>query len=374
MKFQVDRDLMADAVSWASRTLPSKSTQPLLTGLHIVASTDGLTLSGSDADVSARAHVDATVIETGTVLVPGRLLADITKSLPSSSTIDIAVEGSRAKITCGRSSFTIPTMPVAEYPPLPTMPDASGTVSGSVLANAVSQVVIAASRDETLPAFTGIKVDVDGSTITLAATDRYRLAVRELQWSPASPSLETHALVPAKFLSESAKSLATGEQVTLALTGNESLVGIEGQGRQTTSRMLAADFPKYRTLLPTESTSIAQINTHALIDAVKRVALVLEREIPVRVQFTKNEAIVRGGGSTGELAEAEAFVECALTGDDITIAFNHQYLLDGLSAIDASTAVISMTTAIRPAVITGAADVDATPDDTFKYLLMPIRQ
>lgn len=374
MKFQVDRDLMADAVSWASRTLPSKSTQPLLTGLHIVASNDGLTLSGSDADVSARAQVDATVIETGTVLVPGRLLADITKSLPSSSTIDIAVEGSRAKITCGRSSFTIPTMPVAEYPPLPTMPDASGTVSGSVLANAVSQVAIAASRDETLPAFTGIKVDVDGSTITLAATDRYRLAVRELQWSPASPSLETHALVPAKFLSESAKSLAAGEQVTLALAGNESLVGIEGQGRQTTSRMLAADFPKYRTLLPTESTSIAQINTHALIDAVKRVALVLEREIPVRVQFTKNEAIVRGGGSTGELAEAEAFVECALTGDDITIAFNHQYLLDGLSAIDASTAVISMTTAIRPAVITGAEDVDATPDDTFKYLLMPIRQ
>jgi len=138
--------------------------------------------------------------------------------------------------------------------------------------------------------------------------------------------------------------------------------------------MLAADFPKYRTLLPTESTSIAQINTHALIDAVKRVALVLEREIPVRVQFTKNEAIVRGGGSTGELAEAEAFVECALTGDDITIAFNHQYLLDGLNAIDAATAVISMTTSIRPAVITGADDVDATPDDTFKYLLMPIRQ
>jgi len=375
MKFQVDRDVMADAESWASRTLPSKSTQPLLTGLHIVASSDGLTLSGSDADVSAQAHVDATVIENGTVLVPGRLLADITKSLPSSSTIDVVVEGSRTKITCGRSSFTIPTMPVAEYPPLPQMPDASGTVAGSELANAVSQVAIAASRDETLPAFTGIKVDVDGSTITLAATDRYRLAVRELQWSPASPSQETHALVPAKFLSESAKSLASSEQVTLALAGaNDSLVGIEGQGRQTTSRMLAADFPKYRTLLPSESTSIAQVSTHALIDAVKRVALVLEREIPVRVQFTKNEAIVRGGGNNGELAEAEAFVECALTGDDITIAFNHQYLLDGLNAIDAATAVISMTTAIRPAVITGAEDVDATPDDTFKYLLMPIRQ
>ena len=374
MKFQVDRDVMADAVSWASRTLPTKSTQPLLTGMHLVAEKSGLTLSGSDADVSARANLKADVIETGTVLIPGRLLADITRSLPS-ATIDFSVEGNRAQITCGRSSFTIPTMPVAEYPPLPTMPGVSGTISGTDFATAISQVAIAASRDETLPAFTGVKIDVEGAVITLAATDRYRLAVRELNWSPTSTSLSTHALIPAKFLSESSKSLAHSEAISLAFaTANEGLVGIEGAGRQTTSRLLAADFPKYRTLLPTESTTVAQISTSALVESVKRVSLVLEREAPIRISFANGEAIVTGGGGSGELAEAKEFIECTLTGEELTIAFNHQFLLDGLNAIDSAIAVVSMTTPIRPAVISGATDFGAQPDDSFKYLLMPIRQ
>ena len=374
MKFQVDRDVMADAVSWASRTLPTKSTQPLLTGMHLVAEKSGLILSGSDADVSARANLNADVIETGTVLIPGRLLADITRSLPS-ATIDFSVEGNRAQITCGRSSFTIPTMPVAEYPPLPTMPGVSGTISGTDFATAISQVAIAASRDETLPAFTGVKIDVDGAVITLAATDRYRLAVRELNWSPTSTSLSTHALIPAKFLSDSSKSLAHSESISIAFaTANEGLVGIEGAGRQTTSRLLAADFPKYRTLLPTESTTVAQISTSALVESVKRVSLVLEREAPIRITFANGEAIVTGGGGSGELAEAKEFIECTLTGEKLTIAFNHQFLLDGLNAIDSAIAVVSMTTPIRPAVISGAADFGAQPDDSFKYLLMPIRQ
>jgi DNA polymerase-3 subunit beta len=164
VKFQVDRDVMADAVLWASRTLPTKSTQPLLTGLHLIAEKSGLTLSGSDADVSAQANLKADVIEPGTILVPGRLLADITRSLPS-AVIDFSVEGNRAKISCGRSSFTIPTMPVAEYPPLPNMPAISGSVSGTHFASAIAQVAIAASRDETLPAFTGVKIDAEGATV-----------------------------------------------------------------------------------------------------------------------------------------------------------------------------------------------------------------
>ena len=374
MKFQVDRDVMADAVAWASRTLPTKSTQPLLTGMHLVADKSGLILSGSDADVGARANLSAEVIETGTVLIPGRLLADITRSLPS-AIIDFALVGNRAQITCGRSSFTIPTMPVAEYPPLPTMPGVSGSVSGTDFANAIAQVAIAASRDETLPAFTGVKIDVEGATITLAATDRYRLAVRELNWSPISTSLNTHALIPAKFLSDSSKSLAHSESISLAFaTGNEGLVGIEGSGRQTTSRMLAADFPKYRTLLPTESTTVAQLSTSALAESVKRVSLVLEREAPIRITFTNGEATIVGGGGSGELAEAKESIECTLTGEELTIAFNHQFLLDGLNAIDSAIAVVSMTTAIRPAVISGASDFGAAPDESFKYLLMPIRQ
>lgn len=374
MKFQVDRDVMAEAVAWASRTLPTKSTQPILTGMHLVADKSGLVLSGSDADVSARANLTAEVIEAGTVLIPGRLLADITRSLPS-AIIDFALVGNRAQITCGRSTFTIPIMPVAEYPPLPAMPSISGNISGTDFASAISQVAIAASRDETLPAFTGVKIDVDGSTITMAATDRYRLAVRELNWSPISTSLSTHALIPAKFLAESSKSLAHSESISLAFaSGNEGLVGIEGSGRQTTSRMLAADFPKYRTLLPAESNTVAQLSTSALAESVKRVSLVLEREAPIRITFTNGEATITGGGGSGELAEAKESIECTLTGDELTIAFNYQFLLDGLNAIDSSISVISMTTPIRPAVISGASDFGAQSDDSFKYLLMPIRQ
>lgn len=375
VKFRVDRDAMTDAVLWASRTLPSKSTQPLLTGLHLVADKQGLVLSGSDADVSARASLDAAVGATGTVLVPGRLLADITRSFPTSSTIEFVVEGSRAEITCGKSSFTIPTMPVAEYPPLPDMPDISGSVNGSEFAAAVAQVVVASSRDETLPAFTGIKVDVEGSTITMAATDRYRLAVRELDWSPQSTSISTHALVPAKFMFDAAKTLSHNSAVSLAFTSSsEGLIGIAGDNRQTTSRLLAADFPKYQTLLPSESSSVAQISTAVLIEAVKRVSLVLDREAPVKIHFANGEAIISGGGGSGEIAEARENIECALTGDEVTIAFNHQFLLDGLGAIDAPVAVISMTAPHRPAVITGAKEIDAEQIDAFKYLLMPIRQ
>lgn len=374
MKFQVDRDVMAEAVTWASRSLPTKSTNPILTGLHITGDAESIVLSGNDLDISAQVQVSAKVIEAGTVLVPGRLLAEIIRSLPS-STIDVAVDGVRTTITCGRSSFTIPTMPTGEYPALPQMPQTSGEITGHELANAVAQVVVAASRDETLPAFTGVKIDVEGSTITLAATDRYRLAVRELQWSPTKTDLTTSALVPAKFLSEASKSLASSNSVSIAFASIiEGIIGIEGSGRQTTSRLLAADFPKYQTLLPTELTTTAQVSAAALSEAVKRVSLVLDREQPVKITFTANEAVISGGGGSGDIAEAKEFVECATTGDEMTIAFNPAYLQDGLNAIDASIAVIAMTNPAKPAVITGATEIDAPPQDQFKYLLMPIRQ
>lgn len=374
MKFQVDRDLMADAVTWASRTLPSKSTQPLLTGLHLVAEKSTLTLSGSDADVSGQATLQADVEQPGTVLVPGRLLADITRSLPNSK-IQFNLNNNRIDITCGRSSFTIPTMPVNEYPPLPVMPEITGTISGDEIANAIAQVATAASRDETLPAFTGIKIDVEGSLITMAATDRYRLAVREVNWNPVSTSISTHTLIPARFLYEATKSLATNKIVSLAFAaGNEGLFGISGDNRQTTSRILAADFPPYRTLLPNESTTIAQVKTSEIIDSVKRVALVLDREAPIKITFAANEAIIHGGGGSGELAAAQEAIEAVTTGEEISIAFNHQFLLDGLHAIDAPVANLAMTTPIRPAVITGAKEIGSASDDSFKYLLMPIRQ
>jgi len=374
VKFRVDRDEMADAVIWASRTLPTKSTQPLLTGLHLSVDKASLVLSGSDADVSGQAVLSADVEKPGTVLVPGRLLADIVKSLPSTK-IEFTLNNNRVDINCGRSSFTIPTMPVVEYPPLPEMPETSGTISGNEFANAIAQVATAASRDETLPAFTGIKIDVEGSVITFAATDRYRLAVREINWNPVSTSIATHTLIPARFLNEAAKSLTTSENISIAFTSNnEGLFGLEGNNRKTTSRILAADFPPYRTLLPSESTSVAHVKTSELIDSVKRVALVLDREAPIKITFKNNEAVVFGGGGSGELAAAQEVIEATNSGEEISIAFNHQFLLDGLNAIDSPVAVIAMTTSIRPAVITGTNEIGGESNDSFKYLLMPIRQ
>ena len=376
MKFRVDRDVIADAVAWAARSLPVRSTNPLLTGLHIVATREGLVLSGNDGDVSARVTISADVADTGTVLVPGRLLSDITKSLPrEDKTVEVNVDSSRTTLTCGRASFTIPTMPVADYPPLPELPDISGLINGAEFAHAINQVAVASSRDETLPSFTGIKIDIEGSVITLAATDRYRLAIREIDWSPAKTSISTSALIPAKFLSEASKALAGATDVSLALAAvTEGIVGIEGSGKQSTSRMLAADFPKYQSLLPSESNTVAQIRAESLKEAVKRVALVLDREQPVSIHFSQSEAIVRAGGGSGDIAKAEEVIECLTTGEDIIIAFNPHYLLDGLGVLDGDIAVIAMTQPSKPAVITSSKDIDGEQDSSFKYLIMPIRQ
>jgi DNA polymerase-3 subunit beta len=372
VKFQVSRDVITDALAWASRGLPVRSPNPLLTGLHLEASGDQLTLSGSDLDISTRVSIEAVIEQPGSVLVPGKLLADIVRSLPN-STVEFSVDGARANLKCGRSSFSLPTMPVAEYPNLPSLPESSGTVSASELAVAVSQVAIAASRDETLPSFTGIKVDVDGSTITLAATDRYRLAVKELDWSPVNTTINAHALIPAKYFADTAKLLATATNISLGLgSSSDGLVGIEATNRQTTGRMIAADFPKYQGLIPSESTSFARFSTAAMLESVKRVALVIEREAAIKISFTDGEVSITGG--SGDQAEARESFECQFEGEDITIAFNPSYLQDGLSAIDSPIAVVAMTAPGKPAVFTGAADLDSPADESFKYLLMPIRQ
>lgn len=334
----------------------------------VTAEGSSVTLSSFDYEVSARVEVDAVVEEPGTALVSGRLLSDIAKSLPLKPVV-ITSEGSRVSIACERSSFTLPTLPIEDYPQLPAMPDSSGTVDAGLFATAVSQVAIAAGRDDTLPTLTGIRMEFDGSTITLAATDRYRLAVREFTWNPSSSSLDVAALVPARNLSDTAKSLAAGDTVVIALgPSGERLIGFEGSARRTTSRLLDGEFPKYRSLLPSESSSIADVDNAALIEAVKRVALVAERNTPVRLAFGGGEVSLRAGA--GDDAQATEALECTIEGDDIEIAFNPGYLLDGLSACGAATARFSFTQATRPAVLTGHG---AGAVEDYRYLLMPVR-
>ena len=373
MKFRVERDVLADAVSWAARTLPTRPSMPVLAGLVLEASEDSVTLSSFDYEVSSRVTIAADVQTPGTSLVSGRLLADITRSLPGAP-VQLSNEGTRVVITCGRSSFTLPTLPVEDYPALPAMPDSSGDIEAALFASAVAQVAIAAGRDDTLPTLTGIRMEIEGGNIVLAATDRYRLAVREFSWNPKSSSISVNALIPAKTLADTAKSLATTDLVTIALSAGgsgEGLIGFEGSGRRTTTRLLDGEFPKYRTLLPSEAATVASVDTAALADAVKRVALVAERNTPVRLAFDGSEVVLRAGA--GEDAQANEVVECRVDGDGLEIAFNPTYLLDGLSAVDSVTTTFSFTQATRPAVLTGAENSAASGVDDYRYLLMPVR-
>jgi DNA polymerase III subunit beta len=367
VRFRVERDRLADAVAWAARTLPSRPSLPVLAGLVLVADDSTLVLSSFDYEVSARVTIDADVSEPGTALVSGRLLADIARAMPAAPVI-FEQDGTRMAITCGRSSFALPTLPVEDYPQLPAMPETTGVLPGEVFAEAVSQVAIAAGRDDTLPTLTGIRVEFDGARIVLAATDRYRLAVRELDWSPAVPKFESAVLIPARNLADTAKSMATAETVAIAVSG-DGLIGFEAEGKRTTTRLLDGEFPKYRSLLPTDVASVAVVDTSDLVDAVKRVALVAERSTPVRLSFDASEVTLRAG--SGDDAQASEAVECTLTGDPIEIAFNPMFLLDGLSAVDAAQTRFAFTQANRPAVLGGLRDGEVNED--YRYLLMPVR-
>ena len=376
MKIQVERDVLADAVAWTARALPARPTVPVLAGIRLQAG-DDLTLSSFDYDVSAQATIPVIAEEGGSALVSGRLLAEISRSLPGRP-VQIASEGGKAVLTCGSATFTLLTMPEEEYPALPEMPPAAGTVGSDAFASAVSQSATAAGRDDTLPALTGVRIEIEGDTLTLISTDRYRLAVRELRWTPARPDLSAAVLVPARALAETARSLTSGAEVAIALAlpgegtdgAGDGMIGFEGGGRQATTRLLGGEFPRHQALLPSHANYTAELATPLLAEAVKRVALVAERNTAVRLAFTPGQLVLEAG--TGDEAQAVEVLEASFDGDDeLSIAFNPQYLLDGLTAIDSDTVRISFTEAGKPALITGKPSPDGQTD--YRYLLMPIR-
>jgi DNA polymerase III subunit beta len=376
VRFRVERDVLAEAVAWAARSLPARPPVPVLAGLMLDASSElggRLVLSSFDYEVSARVEIAADVTEPGAALVSGRLLADISRSLPARP-VEVSTDGAKVVVTCGSSRFTLLTLPVEDYPTLPEMPGASGSLRGDLFAAAVGQVSIAAGRDDTLPVLTGVRLEIEAEKITMAATDRYRLAVRDLAWTPEQSGLSAIALVPARTLADTAKSLASADKVTVALAAGgtgEGLVGFEGSGRRTTSRLLDGEFPKYKSLLPSESSSVATVDTAALVESVRRVALVAERNTPIRLSFSGGEVTLEAG--SGDEAQASESLDAGLAGDDISIAFNPAYLLDGLGALDAGFAELRFTASTRPAVIAGKDSADATAGDDYRYLLMPVR-
>jgi DNA polymerase III subunit beta len=347
VKFRVEREALGEAVAWVARALPGRPVLPVLSGLLVQASGAGLTLSCFDYEVSARVVVPAEVEEPGTVLVPGRLLAEITRSLPP-RTVEVSSAADMVLLSCGSAEFELVSLPVEEYPGLPEPPAPAGTVDGGVLAAAAAQVVPSASRDDTLPMLTGVCLDFEGTALTLAATDRYRLAVRTVSWTPALPGLRAAALVPARTLADVARTMGAGMPVTIAFSATDAdrvqpgggasdeprpadgMISFEGGGRRLTARLIGGDFIRYRSRFPAEFGCRAVLPAEPFMAAVRRVSLVAERASPVQLTFSPDEVVIEA--HTDGRARAAESVRASFTGSEPVISFNPGYLLDGLTA------------------------------------------
>lgn len=383
MKIKLERDVLADAVSWAARNLPNRPSLPILAGLLVEAKGDEVVLSSFDYETSAKISAPATVTEEGMALVSGKLLSDIARMLPNKP-VFIEADELRAELTCGSARFTLQTMPLDEYPALPDMPESTGTVNSTEFAKAVSQVVVAAGRDELLPVFTGVRVEIEGDTLSLLATDRYRMALRELRWNPASANAGGAALVPAKVFSETAKSMTSGEQVTVSLAATESgdgLIGFAGEGssgvREITTRLLDGEFPKVRHLMNIKPMLTVRANTAEVTAAVRLISLVAERNTPLRMLISEGQIILEA--ATGDQAQGAEAVEAEVTdhtGEGLSMlaaGFNPHYLLDALNALDTPYVNLAFTAPGKPCLVTPLQDMAGEPLDDYRHVIMLMR-
>ena len=373
MKVTIDQNKLVDVINWVSRSLSSRPIQTALLGIVLEADQNRIYLSSTDHETASRANTEAEVTTPGKVLVPGKLLADISRSLPNKP-VTIQLDGTRVLVNAGTAKFTLPILPINEYPNLPDMPEVLGSLDTETFNHAVSQVATAAGKDESLLSLTGIHVEVKGENITMAATDRYRLAVRELTFNPARPNTEAVALIRSRTLLETTKALTNAKNINIALapaTSNDRLAGFQTETKTTTTRILDGTFPPYRHLIPQESLTTTVIEVAPFLEAVRRVALVTDKTIPLKLTFAGNTVTLEAGG--GDEAQANEVFEIQKTGEDLSIAFNPNYLLDGLHAISAPYAQISFNAAGKAAILMGKKEASSTAIDNFRYLLMPTK-
>lgn len=373
MKLRVEHDVFADAVSWVARTIPSRPSLPVLAGMKIEADKDGVVaLSSYDPDISSHAVIEAAVDEPGTTLVHGRLLSDFARALPNKP-IDMELKGAKLEVVCGSSHISMQSMPLEDYPSPPPMPEVSGVVDGALWQETVAQVVTAASSDDTLPLLVSVCIEIEGKTMSLMATDRYRLAVRDLTWEPSNEDASHRILVRASRLSDIAKALGSVGKVELAIdnSGRTGMIGFSAAGRHNVARLIDGEYPQVRNLFPSEATGYAVIGRQEMLDAIKRARLVVEKNSAVRLSFSEGQVILEAG--QGDNAQTSEALEATLHGEDIVMAFNPSFLQEGLGATSAPYVRLSFTNASKPAVLTAQPEIDGEDDQEFRLLLMPIR-
>jgi DNA polymerase III subunit beta len=361
MKFRCDRDALSEALQTVQRGVSSRPGIPALTGVLLEATDDGrLRLTTTDLEVSARLSTEVQVQEAGIALVPARLLGDTVKSL-SDAPVEFETDQSQAHLRCAAYEGTLRLLPSEDFPGLQEPSGTSITAEAGAFGEAVTQVARAASRDEARPVLTGVLVEVSREGVVMVATDSYRLAVRDLV---ASADGEGRAIVPERALTEAGRAAQADEKASIQIFVDESQVAFKIGELTLTSRLIEGEFPNYRQLLPEQHESRLTISRQALLDAVRRVGLLARDTTPVRLEF--NALGVKLSSSSPDLGQAVETVEARYEGEDLTAAFNPQYLADGLTACHGESVRLDVRDGLKPGVVRGDGD-------EFTYLVMPVR-
>lgn len=362
MKFRCERDALVNALSTASRATTSRAALPVLSGLRLNLSGDRLRVTGSDLDLTITTEVEVAGGEDGVSVLPAKLAVDIVRALEPGA-VEIDTTGDGPRIRAGRSEFLLNDFPADEYPN-PQVPTGHPVeLKAEHLAEALNQVVGAASGDESRPILTGVLLAAEEGGLRLVSTDSYRLAYRDL---PGAELLEQgqHVLIPSRALQELARALTGADQVSLVLS--EQMAVFDVGSFQLVTRLIKGDFPDYQKLIPTEMPNVLVVERQAIQDAIKRVRLMARENSPIRLTMGSDGLELRA--VTQDVGEAVEQVDAEYQGSDLTVAFNPEYLMDGLEVTEGEKVVLQTRDAQRPAVLRSSTD-----GSDYLYLLMPVR-
>src|ERR671922_509152 len=362
MKVVCQRDELAQKLGIVSRAVSTRATVQILSGVLLRADAGRLHLAATDMELSLRSTLEAQIAGDGAVVVPGRLLVDLVRLLPDNDvTIEHRVDESVVRITSGASSSTLHTYAAEDFPRLPDL-DTVGTftVDRESLLDTVSRVARSASRDESRPVLTGILVRFEGGKLVMAATDSYRLSVKETQLEGEIPELE--AIIPARALAELGRIAQASDSVELGV--HENQVVFAADDVWLTTRRIDGQFPNYKQLLPESFEHEVTLPRGELLDVVRRVGVMVQRTSPIQLRFGEGELTVFA--RTQDVGEATESMPMQFAGDPLEIGFNAEFLREGIESISADEIQLRLISPLRPAVIEGGED-----DPT--YLIMPIR-
>jgi DNA polymerase III subunit beta len=362
LKLTSPRDELIRQISIVSRAASPRTTVQVLAGILLQGEAGKLHLAATDMELSLRTSLDASVDTEGAVVVPGKLLVDLARLLPGD---EVAVEHRQGEgvveIVSGAATYRIHTYNAEDFPRLPEPTSTEmASIDAEALLETAAKVSRAASRDESRPVLTGILVRFEGDNLIMAATDSYRLAVKETSMSTPGPELD--AIVPARALLELGRIAQGATELQLGVQENQVLFASDGI--LLTTRRIEGQFPNYRQLLPETFEHELALPREELLEVVRRVAVMAQRNAPLRLRFAEGELTV--SAQTQDVGEARETMPAAFAGDPLDIGFNPEFLRDGIESAEGDEVRLKLISPLRPAVLQGAAD-------DFSYLIMPIR-